>query len=118
MKEKVVLDTNIWIGFLIAKDFTRLDKLLFSHKVTLIFSKELLEEFIEVAQRPKFKKYFSSQDIEDILNTIDEYAYFVEAKSKTDICRDEKDNFLLSLSIDGQADFLITGDPEIKTFWN
>jgi uncharacterized protein len=26
------------------------------------------------------------------------------------ICRDSKDNFLLSLAIDGRADYLLTGD--------
>ncbi|MFY8184500.1 MAG: putative toxin-antitoxin system toxin component, PIN family [Bacteroidia bacterium] len=29
------------------------------------------------------------------------------------ICRDEKDNFLLSLCADGRADFLITGDDDL-----
>ena len=29
------------------------------------------------------------------------------------ICRDEKDNFLLSLAVDGNADFLITGDQDL-----
>jgi uncharacterized protein len=29
------------------------------------------------------------------------------------VCRDEKDNFLLSLAFDGNADFLITGDQDL-----
>ena len=28
-------------------------------------------------------------------------------------CRDPKDNFLLSLAIDGKADFLLTGDKDL-----
>jgi predicted nucleic acid-binding protein len=33
--------------------------------------------------------------------------------SKVEKCRDVKDNFLLNLSIDGKADFLITGDTDL-----
>ena len=37
----------------------------------------------------------------------------VEVKSKTDKCRDSKDNFLLDLAIDSKADYLITGDNDL-----
>jgi len=33
--------------------------------------------------------------------------------SKVDICRDAKDNYLLSLAIDAKIDFLITGDKDL-----
>ena len=116
MKNKVsriIIDTNLWISFLITKNFTRLDKIIFSKKCVLIFSQELLEEFLTVAKRPKFRRFFSSSDIEEILETIQEYAEFIEVTSKTEVCKDPKDNFLLSLSIDGNADFLLTGDSDL-----
>jgi uncharacterized protein len=47
------------------------------------------------------------------LETIDEYADFVMVQTKTEICRDPKDNFLLSLAADGNADFLLTGDKDL-----
>ena len=72
-----------------------------------------MDEFIDVAKRPKFKKYFTQSDLTRLISIIDEYAEFVIAKSKVKICRDEKDNFLLSLSKDGNADFLITGDIDL-----
>ncbi len=110
---KIVLDTNIWIKFLITKDYSKLDRLLFSRQVTLMFSEELLAEFIEVTDRPKFKKYFPKSDVDDILDTIDDVAKFVTVVSKANVCRDPKDNFLLSLSKDGNADILITGDNDL-----
>lgn len=110
---KIVLDTNIWIKFLITKDYSKLDRLLFSGQVTLLFSEELLAEFIEVTGRPKFKKYFPKSDVNVILDTIDDVAKFIKIVSKTNVCRDPKDNFLLSLSKDGRADFLITGDSDL-----
>ncbi len=110
---RIIIDTNLWISFLITKDFSKLDEILFSRQGILIFSQELLDEFLEVAKRPKFRRFFSSSDIEAILETIEEYADFVTVQTKVEICRDSKDNFLLSLSIDGNADFLLTGDKDL-----
>lgn len=110
---RIIIDTNLWISFLITKNFTKLDEIIFSRHSILIFSQELLDEFLEVAKRPKFRRFFSSSDIEEILETIEEYAEYIEVKAKIEICRDTKDNFLLSLSVDGNADFLLTGDKDL-----
>ncbi len=112
---RIIIDTNLWISFLITKDYSKLDEILFSKQSILIFSQELLDEFLEVAQRPKFRRFFSNSEIEGLLETIDEFAEFVAVYSKIEVCRDEKDNFLLSLSIDGGADFLLTGDNDLLT---
>lgn len=110
---RVVIDTNLWISFLITKDFMKFDEIIFSRQGILVFSQELLDEFLEVARRTKFMRFFSTSDIEDILETIDEYADFVKIQTKIEVCRNPKDNFLLSLSIDGNADYLLTGDKDL-----
>ncbi len=66
-----------------------------------------------MAARPKLKKYFLKNDLTDLLNTIDEVAEFVEVTSDVTECRDPKDNFLLSLAVDGNADYLLTGDNDL-----
>lgn len=81
--------------------------------ITLIFSQELLEEFVDVAQRPKFKKYFSPTDLEKLFELFDVFGELVEVESTVDICRDAKDNFLLALAKDSKADYLITGDDDL-----
>lgn len=95
--KKIILDTNLLISFLISKKLNLIDKLIESKKITLIFSNELLEEFIDVVSRPKFKKYFSKKDLEKILEYFDQFGELVEVESNIEICRDEKDNFLLKL---------------------
>lgn len=110
---RIIIDTNLWISFLITKSFSKLDELLFSKQCILVFSEELLYEFLDVAKGPKFRRFFSQTDIEELLEIIEEYADFIIITSKIDICRDPKDNFLLSLSIDGNADFLLTGDKDL-----
>jgi uncharacterized protein len=110
---RIIIDTNLWISFLITKDFIKLDEIIFSRQGILVFSQELLEEFLEVSGRPKFRRFFSSNDIEEILQTIGEYADYIKVQTQVDLCRDSKDNFLLSLALDGKADYLLTGDKDL-----
>ncbi len=111
--KKVILDTNLWISFLITKNYSFIDKFVENQKVTLIFSKELIQEFLTVATRPKFQKYFTDQDIQKLLRSFDTFAKIIETTSNIEICRDFKDNFLLNLAIDSKADFLVTGDNDL-----
>jgi len=111
--KKVILDTNIWISFLISRDFSFLDNFVENGKVKLVFSTELLHEFISVVQRPKFRKYFSDSDLKEIIQVIDKYGILTKVSSKIGQCRDIKDNFLLDLAIDSKADYLVTGDNDL-----
>jgi hypothetical protein len=79
--KKIILDTNLWISFLISKKFSQIEKLILNKKVILIFSNELLEEFIDVVNRPKFEKYFSRKDIEKILEYFDQFGKLVKVTS-------------------------------------
>ena len=110
---RLIHDTNLWISFLISSKYEKLDEVLFNQKCKLLFSQELLEEFVAVAKRPKLRIYISRNELEDILETIDEVAEFVNVTSKISECRDPKDNFLLSLAVDGKADYLLTGDKDL-----
>ena len=110
---KIILDTNIWISFLITKNFNSLDKLIDEGKVKLIFSEELIEEFITVVKRPKFDKYFTNSDIIAIINLFNTYGKLVKVSTNNTECRDLKDNFLLNLAIDSKADYLVTGDSDL-----
>ena len=117
-KDRIIVDTNLWISFLLTRDFSNLDKLFADQSITLLFSQELLDEFIEVARRPKFKKYFSLSDLQDMLQELSLRAEFIAVTSTVDACRDSKDNFLLSLAVDGKATHLITGDKDLLDIGN
>ena len=112
-KDRIIIDTNLWISFLLTNDYSKFDKIVAYNFVTILFSQTLIDEFIEVARRPKFKKYFSLTDLENILLQIKNTAEFIEVTSDIEICRDPKDNFLLSLAKDGNATHLITGDKDL-----
>ena len=48
-----------------------------------------------------------------MLSRFDPFIELIEVKSTIDVCRDPNDNFLLELSKDGRADFLLTGDKDL-----
>lgn len=110
---KVIIDTNLWISFLITNSYKTLDRQILEHKIKIILSDELLNEFIEVIKRPKLKKYFDEVNVKRLLELFETYALFIMVESKIDKCRDKKDNFLLSLAVDSIADYLITGDKDL-----
>lgn len=109
----IIIDTNLWISYLISKNYVWIDNLILDRNFRLIFSQELIDEFLDVAQRPKFKKYFSKQDLEKLIKIFDTYGFYFKVVSNVDICRDAKDNFLLSLAKDSKADYLLTGDSDL-----
>lgn len=115
MKEplKVIIDTNLWINYLITRRMVDLDKILLDGSIRLIFSAELISEFVEVAHRPRLKRYFSEADIEILLMRFESYGIFSPVSSEINICRDPKDNFLLALAHDSAADFLLTKDEDL-----
>ena len=111
--KRIIIDTNLWISFLITNDFNKLDHFLNSDKYLVVFSDELFDEFLDVVHREKFARYFNDLNIKILVEIINEKALFVKVFSIVNVCRDLKDNFLLSLAIDGDVDYLITGDNDL-----
>ena len=111
--DRIIIDTNLWISFLITKDYSNLDTILSERRAIIVCSKELIDEFTEVASRPKFKKYFHRDDIQRLTMLLATEGEFIDVVSEIDICRDPKDNFLLSLARDGKTTHLITGDNDL-----
>ena len=98
---------------MIGKTLTGLTRAIIENNVTILFSTELFDEVIEVLQCPKFRKYFSQEDIQELISLIHSRVAWIEINNRFDDCRDPKDNFLLDLSVEGNADYLITGDEDL-----
>ena len=80
-KVKVIIDTNLWVSFLISREFEKLDFLFSSGKICLLFSERLFAEFVGVASREKFRKYFSENDINELSIKMKNVAKMVQTKS-------------------------------------
>jgi putative PIN family toxin of toxin-antitoxin system len=68
--------------FLLNKRLSALDRLFYNSQIELLFSDELITEFIDVAHRPKFRKYFSKKDLEELILRIRMHAQFVNVTTK------------------------------------
>jgi hypothetical protein len=110
---KAVLDTNIWISFLIGKLLAGLEDYILDGLLEVVISAEQLEEITTVLRRPKFRKHFSSDDIEEFLFLLYKSARIIEVHHTIKGCRDEKDNFILETAIRGKADYIVTGDKDL-----
>ncbi len=113
--KKIIVDTNIWISFLITNNFPGLGEWIKSGRIRIVYSDELLEEFLLVAKRPKFRKHFTTKDIQQIFALYEYYGDHFLVDIEVNECRDLKDNFLLSLAVKSDADFLLTGDHDLLT---
>jgi len=83
------------------------------HALQFILCEELIVEFLDVANRDKFRRYFSAEDVEQLLLELTRKSTFVKVTSEVSICRDPKDNFLLALALESTATHIITGDKDL-----
>ncbi len=112
-KFKIVLDTNIWIsqlfGGIVKINFY---KIISSDNIELYVSNDLRNEILDVAGRTKIRKILKANKVVDLKILLNRKTKSIDP-SKIDVCRDPKDNFLLSLCLESNADYLITGDEDL-----
>lgn len=81
---------------------------------TILMSPEVWAELEQVLARPKFDRYISSEDrskfLQDFFDTV---LLVIERTETIQECRDPKDNKYLELLVNGEADYLITGDEDL-----
>jgi uncharacterized protein len=110
---RVIFDTNIWISFLIGKQFASMKELLVTASIQPIFSNQLLDELLITTQKPKLQKYFQKDRVDTLMIFLADIGEIIESRSIVSACRDPKDNYLLALAKDSNAAFLITGDRDL-----
>ncbi|WP_366095050.1 putative toxin-antitoxin system toxin component, PIN family [Flavobacterium sp.] len=92
-KDRIIIDTNLWISFILTDNFSKFDKIIADNSAALLFSIELLDELSAVASRPKFRKYFSTKDLISLISQIEKNAEFINVVSNVSVCRNQKTIF-------------------------
>lgn len=77
---KVIIDTNLWISFLIGKELQNLKELVVSENVKLITTDQLIDELKIVTSREKLKKYFDSEKVAELISFLNIIAQRVHLK--------------------------------------
>ena len=111
---KIIIDTNLWISFLIGKKLSIMRSLFTNPAIEIYVCDELLNEFSDVSSRLKIRKYITDDDVQETYRLMDMYCNYVSIGNNTiSSVRDEKDLYLLSLAETIFADFILTGDKDL-----
>lgn len=114
---RAVVDTNVLVSALIKPEGTVgpvLLRLRLGH-YTLLYAQPLLEELVDVLNRPRLRdKYgLSDEDIRTVLSLILLHGEEVVPQRPLAVCRDPRDDKFLEVALAGQADVLVSGDEDL-----
>ncbi|MBY0479236.1 MAG: putative toxin-antitoxin system toxin component, PIN family [Chitinophagaceae bacterium] len=109
----VVIDTNWLISYLMKQETSQLKLILQDIDIRLFTDEEQIKEFTKIVYLPKFRNYFPLEPALEFLRYFTNRCNIVSVVSNIEICRDPKDNFLLAISKDADADYLLTGDKDL-----
>lgn len=109
--QRLILDSKLWIEFLLTDQMSRMDHMVLSGDVELVLSNDLLGEVRDVLEREPIRKKLKSKDIEYLSVFLTTYGVFVEPKGEANPA-DDRDKMTM-LATDGQCDFLLTEDPSL-----
>lgn len=111
--QRVIVDTNLWISFLIGRKLNILLEFLTDPKLELVSTPLLREEILTVARRDKFRRYFTEENVLLLAQWMDESMTMVEIGEVPARCRDPKDDYLLELAVQSKAIYLVSGDEDL-----
>jgi len=113
-KLRFVIDTNTLVSSILipssvpAQAFTLIKQL-----GIFLVSLPTIEELQEVLTRPKFDKYVSASTRSEFVAQFIEISELIAIEESIVACRDAKANKFLEVAVNGQADYLITGDRDL-----
>jgi len=110
---RVIIDSNIWISFLIGKNLRGLVQYVRNEQIKIVTCEQQLQELTVSFQKPKLQKYFQASQIETFLAFLKGTSQIVPITKIEPLCRDPKDDYLLALSIASEAHYLVTGDKDL-----
>jgi uncharacterized protein len=115
--ERCVVDTNVLISALLQPS-GRTAEILSAIRAAgglLIFSNETFAELASRLMRPKFDRYVARGTRQWFLSELASVAEWVVIAGVVHACRDPDDDKFLETAINGQADYIVTGDADLLT---
>lgn len=116
---RVVVDTNILVRALIQPTGSvgPVLRRLRDGAYTLLYSESLLEELVDVLNRPHLrgKYHLDEEDIKTLLALILFRGVEVEPNAQVRACRDPRDDQFLEVAAAGEADVIVSGDEDLLT---
>lgn len=112
--ERIVADTNLLVSRLLLPQSLPAKAVRKAvDEGQLLVSDATLEELADVLSRPKFDPYISLEDRQEFIRVLNRVAERVIVTAPVKACRDPKDDKLLEVAVNGQADLIVTGDKDL-----
>lgn len=111
--QKFVLDTNIWISYLITKQENKLLKIIAENDLIIFSCDELLHEIRVVLNYKHLKKYNVNNKLAIQFVQRMSIHFQLRLPIKTYLTTDENDNYLIALALQTNAGFITSGDKHI-----
>ena len=115
---RVVVDTNLWVSALLNRDGApaQVRRSLEAGRFTLVMSQPLFTELGEVLSRTRLAYRFgiTRSDITRLLVLLRAKADVVTVTGTVQLCRDPDDDLVIETALNGQADWLVTRDDDLK----
>jgi uncharacterized protein len=113
-KARYVFDTNVIVSSLLSKNGNPSKAFRYALKYAeVLVSLELLEEISDILGREKLDRFLTSEERDEFLETFVERAMLVDIIERVQECRDPKDDKILELALNGQAEYIVSGDKDL-----
>ena len=115
---RCVIDTNVWLSFFLFGNPTiRVAvALLSTENFQVVASSKTLDEFRDVLKREKF--HLPAHIQKEAWYEVQGLSEIISVTTSITASRDPRDDKFLELSVDGKADFLVTGDKDLLDLAN
>ncbi len=117
---RAVLDTNVLVSALLTPNGppAKILELALEGRLRIIISPAIIREIGLVFHYPRLKKalqkhHLSFEEIEEAIFKILKVATITPGENPPGVSRDPTDDLVLSCAVEGQADFIITGDQDL-----
>lgn len=110
----VINDVNIWISYLIGSQYGVIIDILKDPHYKFLICPEYVSELKGVIARPKFRKWFTKEAGDELLNFVQDNCIMIPIHNETvQDLRDPNDAYLINLALQGGADILVSNDKDI-----
>ena len=114
VRRRVVLDTNTLVSGVLLADSVpgkAVRKAIADDQV--LMSEDSLYELADVLSRKKFDRYISVEDREEFVRLVLRVVEMVPCVRAVHACRDEADNRILEVAVNGDAELIVSGDSDL-----
>ncbi len=113
-KPRVIIDTNLLVSRALTPDSITASavRMIIDH-CHLLVSQATMDELVLVLMRIQSKGYIKQDETLQIIHAYKELVEWVPIIERVQVCRDPKDDKFLELAVNGNAEYLVTGDKDL-----